>query len=152
MTQILTACQQAAYAAIVTLLTSDQKELVITGPAGCGKTTLIDTFMKEWPQFVAISGGTYKDIDVHLTATTNKAADALSVATNKETTTIHSLLGLRVVSTGFRESNLVDTGKPVPDGLIIIDEASFIDASLLHKIRQKAKGNKIIILVDPCQL
>lgn len=152
MTQILTACQQAAYAAIVTLITSSQKELVITGPAGCGKTTLIDTFMKEWPQFVAISGGMYKDIDIHLTATTNKAADALSAATNKETTTIHSLLGLRVVSTGFRESNLKDTGKPVPDGLIIIDEASFIDASLLHKIRQKAKGNKVIFLGDPCQL
>ena len=148
----LTAEQEAAYAAIVTLITTSQKELVIEGYAGTGKTTLIDTFMKEWPQFVAISGGTYKDIVVHLTATTNKAADALSAATNKETITIHSLLGLRVVSTGFRESKLVDTGKPVPDGLIIIDEASFIDASLLHKIRQKAKGNKVIFLGDPCQL
>ena len=153
MTQILTACQQAAYAAMVTLITSNQKELVITGPAGCGKTTLIDTFMKEWPQFVALSGGAYKELDVYLTATTNKATDALSSATGQETSTIHQLLGLRVMNTGYRQSELVDTGKEVPaDCLIVIDESSFIDNDLLTKIRQKTKHCKVVFLGDPCQL
>lgn len=153
MTQILTACQQNAYAAMVTLLTTAQKELVVLGTAGTGKTTLVDTFMKEWPQFVALSGGAYKELDVYLTATTNKAADALSSATGQETSTIHQLLGLRVKNTGYRQSVLVDTNKEVPANcLIVIDESSFIDNDLLTKIRQKTKHCKVIYLGDPCQL
>ena len=153
MNYTLTACQQAAYAAIVSLMTTTQKELVVVGPAGTGKTTLVNTFLEEWPQFVALSGGTYKDLDVYLTATTNKAADALSSATGRETSTIHQLLGLRVKNTGYRQSVLVDTGKEVPsDCFIVIDESSFIDDDLLKKIRQKTKYCKVLFLGDPCQL
>ena len=153
MNYTLTACQQAAYAAIVSLMTTTQKELVVVGPAGTGKTTLVNTFLEEWPQFVALSGGTYKDLEVYLTATTNKAADALSSATGRETSTIHQLLGLRVKNTGYRQSVLVDTGKEVPsDCFIVIDESSFIDDDLLKKIRQKTKYCKVLFLGDPCQL
>ena len=153
MSIVLTADQQAAYGEMVTLLTTARKELVVLGTAGTGKTALVDTFLNEWPQFVALSGGAFKDVEVFLTATTNKAADALSAATGRETTTIHSLLGLRVMSVGYRDTKLVDNGKEVPDGcLIIIDESSFIDAKLLEKIRQKTKRSKVIFLGDPCQL
>lgn len=153
MSIVLTADQQAAYSEMVTLLTTQRKELVVNGLAGCGKTTLVKTFLDEWPQLVAISGGTFKDAEVYLTATTNKAADALSSATGRETATIHSLLGLRVKNVGYRDTQLLDTGKEVPDGcLIIIDEASFIDEKLLSKIRQKTKRSKVIYLGDPCQL
>lgn len=153
MTITLTSCQQAAYAEMITLLTTSSKELVINGPAGCGKTTLVNTFLDEWPQFVALSGGAFKDVEVFLTATTNKAADALSSATGRETCTIHSLLGLRVQNLGYRKTRLVDTGKVTPyEGLIIIDEASFIDAELLKRIRDKSYQCKIIYLGDPCQL
>lgn len=153
MSIVLTADQQAAYGEMVTLLTTARKELVINGYAGTGKTTLVKTFLHEWPQFVALSGGSFKDVDVYLTATTNKAADALSAATGRETSTIHSFLGLRVKSLGYRSTELVDNGKHVPDDcLIIIDEASFIDDDLLKKIRQKAKNCKVVFLGDPCQL
>ena len=153
MSIVLTADQQAAYGEIITLLTTPRKELVINGFAGTGKTTLVNSFLHEWPQFVALSGGSFRDYEIHLTATTNKAADALSSATGLETATIHSLLGLRVKNTGFRKTELVDSGKEVPDGcLIIIDEASFIDEDLLKKIRQKTKSCKVIYLGDPCQL
>ena len=106
----LTQDQQDAYAAIITLVTTPQQTLVIEGGAGCGKTTLMNTFMQEWPQLVALSGGAFKDVDVVLTATTNKAADALANATKRETTTIHSLLGLRVVKSSYGRTKLVDTG------------------------------------------
>ena len=150
----LTQDQQDAYAQMVHLLvTPGQKELVVLGAAGTGKTTLVKSFLEEWPQFVALSGGTFKDYDTYLTATTNKAADALSSATGLETSTIHSFLGLRVQNLGYKKTRLLDNGKAVPDNaLVIIDEASFIDADLLKQIRNKAHSCKIIYLGDPCQL
>ena len=104
MTIQLTQDQQDAYAAIITLVTTPQQTLVIEGGAGCGKTTLMNTFMEEWPQLVALSGGLFNDVDVILTATTNKAADALANATKRETTTIHSLLCLLYTSPSPRDS------------------------------------------------
>lgn len=153
MSYTLTACQQHAYSQIVNLLTTSQKELVINGPAGCGKTTLVNTFLTEWPQLVALTAGAFKDYPIYLTATTNKAADALSAATGQETSTIHSLLGLRVKNLGYRKTEIVDSGKATPkDGIIIVDEASFIDDELFKNIRRKSGNCKIIYLGDPCQL
>jgi len=153
MTIQLTQDQQDAYAAIITLVTTPQQTLVIEGGAGCGKTTLMNTFMQEWPQLVALSGGAFKDVDVVLTATTNKAADALANATKRETTTIHSLLGLRVVKSSYGRTKLVDTGKLIEDGLVVvIDEASFIDQELLAHIEHKLRKCKVIFLGDPHQL
>ena len=153
MTIQLTQDQQDAYAAIITLVTTPQQTLVIEGGAGCGKTTLMNTFMQEWPQLVALSGGAFKDVDVVLTATTNKAADALANATKRETTTIHSLLGLRVVKSSYGRTKLSDTGKAIEDGLVVvIDEASFIDQELLAHIEHKLRKCKVIFLGDPHQL
>ena len=153
MTIQLTQDQQDAYAAIITLVTTPQQTLVIEGGAGCGKTTLMNTFMEEWPQLVALSGGAFNDVDVVLTATTNKAADALANATKRETTTIHSLLGLRVVTSGYGRTKLLDTGKGIEDGLVVvIDEASFIDQELLAHIEHKLRKCKVIFLGDPHQL
>ena len=153
MTIQLTQDQQDAYAAIITLVTTPQQTLVIEGGAGCGKTTLMNTFMEEWPQLVALSGGAFNDVDVVLTATTNKAADALANATKRETTTIHSLLGLRVVNSGYGRTKLLDTGKVIEDGLVIVvDEASFIDQELLAHIEHKLRKSKVIFLGDPNQL
>lgn len=153
MTIQLTQDQQDAYAAIITLVTTPQQTLVIEGGAGCGKTTLMNTFMEEWPQLVALSGGAFNDVNVVLTATTNKAADALANATKRETTTIHSLLGLRVVNSGYGRTKLLDTGKGIEDGLVVvIDEASFIDQELLAHIEHKLRKCKVIFLGDPHQL
>lgn len=153
MTIQLTQDQQDAYAAIITLVTTPQQTLVIEGGAGCGKTTLMNTFMEEWPQLVALSGGAFNDVDVVLTATTNKAADALANATKRETSTIHSLLGLRVVSAAYGRTKLLDTGKHLEDGLVVvIDEASFIDQELLAHIEHKLRKSKVIFLGDPHQL
>lgn len=152
MTIQLTQDQQNAYAEIITLITTKRQYLVIEGGAGVGKTTLINTFLEEWPQLVALSGGTFDDIEVHLTATTNKAADALASATKHEVNTIHSFLGLRVVTEGYQKTKLISVSKDVPDGVLVIDESSFIDDELLAYILRKAKHMKIIFLGDPNQL
>lgn len=153
MTIQLTQDQQDAYAAIITLLTTNQSELVICGGAGVGKTTLMNTFMDEWAQLVSISGGAFKDVEVILTATTNKAADALANATGKETHTIHSFLGLRVANAGYGKTKILDTGKWIPEDLVVvIDEASFVDDQLLEYIQKKLRKSKVIYLGDPNQL
>lgn len=149
----LTQDQQDAYAAIITLVTTNQQTLVIEGGAGVGKTTLMNTFMDEWPQFVSLSGGAFKDIEVVLTATTNKAADALANATKRECVTIHSLLGLRVQNIGYGRTKIMDTGKSGLAGqVVVIDEASFIDKELLAYIQNKLRNCKVIFLGDPNQL
>lgn len=154
MSFVLTADQEAAYNKIVVLMTDPAKQfLVIDGFAGTGKTTLIKTFLEEWPQYCALSGGALKDYPVVLTATTNKAADALAAATGAETQTIHSLLSLRVVNTGYKETKLIQGGDPQLSGLlIVIDEASFIDNVLLKQIMKDTKKCKVLFLGDPCQL
>lgn len=73
MSYTLTADQQTAYSAIVDLVTSNQTELVLLGGAGVGKTTLVKTFIDEWPTICQLSAGALKDMPVVLTATTNKS-------------------------------------------------------------------------------
>lgn len=149
----LTADQQAAYAELIKLVTTDLMEVVIVGFAGTGKTTLVKTFLDEWDQMIALSNGAFKQRDIYLTATTNKAADALGSATGREATTIHKFLGLRVVNTGFKQTQIVDNEKNIPsDCILVIDEASFIDAELLKHIQDKTKKCKVVYIGDPCQL
>lgn len=149
----LTADQQAAYAELIKLVTTDLMEVVIVGFAGTGKTTLVKTFLDEWDQMISLSNGAFKQRDIYLTATTNKAADALGSATGREATTIHKFLGLRVVNTGFKQTQIVDNEKNIPsDCILVIDEASFIDAELLKHIQDKTKKCKVVYIGDPCQL
>ena len=154
MTIQLTQDQKNAYQAISDLLMSKTEHmLVISGFAGTGKTTLIDTVMREWPQLHAMGQGNIPKYDFHLTATTNKAADALANATGRETGTIHAFLGLRVQNLGYNKTRLVDNRKQLPSGyVLVIDESSFIDDELLDHIMHKTKGNKVIFLGDQYQL
>ena len=151
----LTADQMVAYNAIITLLTTDQTELVILGGAGTGKTTLVNTFLAEWETLTNVSPNLFPKLNFELTATTNKAADALAAATGRPTRTIHSVLGLRVVSQGYNQSYLADNGNiPEAGSVLIIDESSFIDKDLLLLIQTKARYAKckVIYLGDHCQL
>lgn len=149
----LTAGQQAAHAALVNLMTTDQNVLVISGFAGTGKTTLLKNFFDDWQQLVSISGGRFADFDLVLTATTNKAADAVANATGQDPITTHSFLGLRVVNTGYKQTRLVHSGKPVDDGVVlVIDEASFIDGDFLQAIQRLTKHIKVVYMGDANQL
>ena len=115
-----------------------QKVLVITGGPGTGKTTIINGIIK-----IAVKTGQ----KVVLAAPTGRAAKRMTEATGVESRTIHRLLEYnpRDLSsgTGFKR----DESNPLDAGLVIIDEASMIDASLMYHLLKAVPGEATLVLV-----
>jgi hypothetical protein len=92
--------QQAAADGFFQFLFSDQKEFILAGGGGVGKTYLmghlIDEILPQYFNSCKLVGIEPEYDSVHMTATTNKAAEVLAEATNRPTSTIHSFLGLKV--------------------------------------------------------
>lgn len=152
--------QSKASDTIFQFLLSDERECILTGPPGVGKTFMMEHVMQRVMQ-------DYEDMcmimdvepdlhEIHLAATTNKAAEALAEATGHPTSTIHSLMNLKVFDN-------YETGKskckPTPNWIvhrnkiIIIDESSMIDADLYKYIREGTdKTCKVIYVGDQDQL
>jgi ATP-dependent exoDNAse (exonuclease V) alpha subunit len=160
---MLTPSQQEVLEKFETWLVSEDREFVITGYAGTGKSYLVPYLLE------AIK--CHRDLNLFLLdeekddfategyilcATTNKAAGVLAGFTGKDTWTIHKALGLVVYqdySTG--EEKLKETGRGLPDdtlrnNVIFIDEALMLDKHLLQLIRSKC--NRIVYVGDPYQL
>jgi exodeoxyribonuclease V alpha subunit len=116
----------------------EQKILVITGGPGTGKTTIINGI-------ITIASKTGQK--VLCAAPTGRAAKRMTEATGVESRTIHRLLEYnpRELSsgTGFKrnESNLVAAD------LIIIDEASMVDAPLMDRLLRAIPAPATLILV-----
>ncbi len=154
----LTSCQQTAADAFSKFLMSDDKEFVLAGAGGCGKSFLtkhlIDLADKQC-RFIKLIGGNKADLNVSPTATTNKAAAVLKDAIHMDSVTIHSLLGLRVMNdfkTGGTYLKQTKNYEIQQDALIIIDEASMIDDNLLKMIRKSTKNCKVLYVGDKYQL
>lgn len=155
----LNAGQLAAAEAFFEFLFTNEKELIISGAGGVGKTFLmshlIDTILPNYQNTCKMLGMPIQYNDVVMTATTNKAAEVLAVATQRPTQTIHSFLGLRVrdnYSTG--ESTIAKTKKWKihHDLIIFLDEASMTDRKLLEITRESTANCKLIYVGDHCQL
>jgi hypothetical protein len=133
--------------------------MVIEGHAGTGKTTLVNQLLKDLPRLQQtvnlINPDQNKSREVILTATTNKACEALAQSTGREVKTIHSLLGLRV-RTDYKTNTTTlacTEQRSVPtDALIFIDEASYVDAELAQYIFDLTRRCKIVFMGDPAQL
>lgn len=159
-TFIPTAGQQNALDAFVGwLVDPNQPCMVIGGYSGTGKSTLIKTLLERLPGYLQ----TCKLIDPHmpeyqlqLTATTHKAAENFASITGMDVPTIHSFLNLKLnkdLRTG--QSHLVPKkhNQPKQTGyLLLIDEASYIDSSLLQIIFEQTHACKIVFIGDPAQL
>jgi exodeoxyribonuclease-5 len=134
-----------------------QNTFVLSGFAGCGKSTLVSVLidrLDEHYSTIKLLDPHYKPFELMLTATTNKAAESLSHITGQEVLTVHSALGLRIQK-DFRtgEAELVIGKKsPLEHVLLLVDEASFIDHDLKRLIHQQTKGCKILFIGDPAQL
>lgn len=155
----LTSDQQAAYDSFVAFITSPTEQIfVLQGYAGTGKSTLVQRFLDDLPATLAavrLITQKYTDWTILLTATTNKACEALSAVTGQEVKTIQSALELRV-QTDYktRETSLVPRTKNfcLENHVIFIDEASFADKQLLTYIATRTLNCKIIFIGDPAQL
>jgi len=136
-----------------------QKEMVLAGPAGTGKTYLTRHILTAARgtshRMLRLLLGTKKKLDTELTSTTNKAATVLSNSTGENVRTIHSLLGLRPMkdyTTG--ETKMVPTNntKMLEHLFLIVDEASMINDHLLNTIRKQTMKCKILYILDEYQL
>ncbi len=113
--------------------------LVITGGPGTGKTTII--------RFItAIVEG--MGLEVALTAPTGRAAKRMSDATGHEAKTIHRLLEY-IPGEGF----LRNADDPLYCDMVIVDEMSMVDASLMRALLKAVTvGTRLIMVGDADQL
>lgn len=117
--------------------------MILTGGPGTGKTTVIRAML-----FVFDSLG----MKTVLAAPTGRAAKRMSEATSEEAKTVHRMLGMERGAEGSVRFDRTDRN-PLEENVIIVDEASMIDLSLLeallHAIR---RGSRLILIGDADQL
>jgi len=110
---------------------------VITGGAGTGKTTILIAIIEIYKMF-------YPDNEVTLLAPTGKAARRISESTGYPASTIHSKLMI------YEDYERVSQ---IEEGLIVIDEASMIDALLMDKLMSAISlGSHVVFVGDVNQL
>ena len=151
--------QQAAADGFFDFLFSNDKELIISGPGGVGKSFLmgylIDEIMPRYEKMCSLLNQPAKYLDVHMTATTNKAAEVLAQATGRPCGTVHSFLGLKVTddfTTGVSKLSKTNNWKVHQRIILFVDEASMVDATLLKYIREAMLDCKVVFVGDHCQL
>lgn len=117
--------------------------LVITGGHGTGKTTTINTIIR----YFELEG-----MDIFLAAPTGRAAKRMSETTGFEARTIHRMLELN----GGMEGNAGferNEQNPLETDVIIIDEMSMVDISLMYALLKAiAAGTRLILVGDVNQL
>ena len=115
-------------------LALSNKVLVITGGPGVGKTTLVKSIVK----ILCAKGAT-----VSLCAPTGRAAKRLSESTGLAAKTIHRLLEFDPKYGGFKHNQ----DNQLTTDIIIIDETSMIDVSLMSKLLQAIPANASLFLI-----
>jgi exodeoxyribonuclease V alpha subunit len=110
------------------------KVLVITGGPGVGKTTLVNSIL------LILRA---KNVRCSLCAPTGRAARRLSETTGLQARTIHRLLEVQPGTHGFmRKEN-----RPLECDLLIVDESSMIDVSLMSSLLKAVPSHASLILV-----
>ena len=119
--------------------------LVITGGPGTGKTTTINTIIK----YFELEG-----MDIFLAAPTGRAAKRMSETTGYEARTIHRMLELNGgMDTGSAAGFERNESNPLETDVIIIDEMSMVDISLMYSLlKAVVAGTRLILVGDVNQL
>jgi len=131
----------------------------ISGPAGTGKTAtmkhFIDKTIPAYQETCKLMNIKPEFEEVVMTATTNKAAEVLSVATKYPTQTIHSFLQLKVsedYSNGTMRLTKTPSFKVHRSKIIFIDEASMVDTALFNFLQEGTEKCKVVFVGDKEQL
>lgn len=126
--------------AVITALSSSIS--VLTGGPGTGKTTTVNAVITIMEDL---------NVKVALTAPTGRAAKRMSQLTGREAKTLHRLLGAQRM--GNTHIFAHDEEHPLDSDVIILDEASMVDTSLMASFLRAVKpGGRIIVSGDSDQL
>lgn len=110
------------------------KAAVITGGPGVGKTTLVNALMSVLRSL---------ELDVLLAAPTGRAAKRLAESTGMPAVTIHRLLEMSPESNQFQRNE----DNPLKCDVVIVDEASMVDVSLLDALLRAMPRTAAIVMV-----
>jgi len=117
--------------------------LIITGGPGTGKTTTINTIIRYFEM---------EGMDIFLGAPTGRAAKRMSETTGYEARTIHRMLELNggmEGNAGFERNEM----NPLETDVIIIDEMSMVDITLMNALLKAVPaGTRLILVGDVNQL
>lgn len=103
---------------------------IITGGAGTGKTTLVKALCESWQ-------AAHPDGTVTLLSPTGRAAGRMTEATGIKAGTVHSTLRLDESGTG--------NGK-IPEGLVVVDEASMVDSAVAGSLFSAIPGDTTLVI------
>ncbi len=115
---------------------------VITGGPGTGKTTIIRCIAE------ILTG---HGLRVEFCAPTGRAAKRLAESTGKDAKTIHRLLGFEFV--GDKPEFKYNRYNTLPCDVIICDELSMVDVSVMYSLLQALEnGTRLVLVGDKDQL
>lgn len=117
--------------------------MILTGGPGTGKTTIIKGLISIFNSL---------DFEIALCAPTGRAAKRMSEATSHEAKTIHRLLEMDFTDDSGTKF-LRDENNALDADVLIVDEASMIDISLMESLLRAMKnGSRLILIGDSDQL
>ena len=127
--------------------------MILTGGPGTGKTTTINAMIR----FFEDEGN-----DILLAAPTGRAAKRINETTGREASTIHRMLQMKGMADddeagdkgfGAHEGFEKNETNPLETDVIIIDEMSMVDISLMNALlKATAPGTRLIMVGDANQL
>ncbi len=115
-------------------LALQNKVSIITGGPGVGKTTIVRALVDVFQS---------RRLSVCLAAPTGRAAKRLEESTGREAKTLHRLLKFNPAKRQFEHN----PDHPLPADVLILDETSMIDISLMHHVLKALSDSIRLVLV-----